>query len=84
MVDPLKIVVKRILHGEESVKAVGSSAFVTGNVPADGFMIHVSEAFQGSIFIRDTDLEKARELRKEKGKLVGVDAESWGEDNGKS
>ena len=82
MMDTLKIVIKRILHGEESVKAVGSSAFVTDKVPADGFMIQVNEAIQGSIFIRDTDLEKAVELRREKGKLVGIDAQSWGEDNG--
>ena len=80
MVDALKIVIKRILHGEESVKTVGLSAFVTGKVPADGFMIQVSNSIQGSIFIRDSDLEKARALRKEKGKLVGIDAQSWGED----
>lgn len=81
MTDPLKIVIKRILHGEESVKAVGYSAFVTGKVPADGFMIRVGDGNVVSIFIRDSDLEKAIAVREEKGKLVGIDAQSWREDN---
>jgi len=76
-----KVIVKRILHGEESVKVVGSSAFVVGKVPSDGFMIQVSESFNGSLFIRDSDLAKAIKLRDEKQKLVGVEAQSWREDD---
>ncbi|TRO55178.1 hypothetical protein E2P64_07540 [Candidatus Bathyarchaeota archaeon] len=77
----MKIGIKRILHGEETVKALESSTFVSGKVPTDGFMITVNPMFQGSIFIRDSDLQKAIDMRKEKGKLVDVDAESWGENN---
>lgn len=82
--DDFKIMIKRILLGEETQKTLGSCAVVIGEVPCDGFVIKANIPSGESFYIRDSDLELAIKAREEKGKIVAIEAESWKEEEDES
>lgn len=76
--DEFKVMIKRILLGEETQKILGSCAVVIDKVPCDGFVIKTSIHSGEPIYIRDSDLELAIKTREEKAKIVAIEAEAWG------
>jgi len=77
MKDKVKVKVQRVEKDDEATKPISISGFVHGVIPEDGFVVKVEGAYSVPIYVRDTDLERARVLRQSKGKPVAIDAESW-------
>lgn len=67
-----------MLTGERATRPVSISGFVSGEVPADGFIISYDGPGSVPLFVRDEDIEKAKRVRNEKEKSVSIDAVSWG------
>ena len=71
--------VKRVKAGDVEVAPVGFSGFVSARVPSDGFIVFASHETVSSIpiYIRDDDMEKARQGANKRGAPIVVDAQSW-------
>jgi hypothetical protein len=77
MQEKVKVKVQRVEVDDEAVKPISISGFVHGVIPEPGFVVKVEGSHGIPIYVRDTDLEKARDLRQRKGKPVAIDADSW-------
>jgi hypothetical protein len=74
MPDKTMVKVKRVKKGDESVKPVCEGGFVSGEVPEDGYVVSSDNS---PCFVRDSDLELAKNKREKKGRPIVVEAESW-------
>lgn len=73
-----KIGIKRVKKGERGSKTLEPDGFTHGVYPADGFLIFEKQFKTIPFFVRDTDLEKARNMRKV-DETASIDALSWEE-----
>ena len=79
MGDPVVVKIKRVLEGESATRPVEIMAFVNAVAPEDGYIVQIAGAMSTPLYIRDSDIEKARKARDGKEKPVTVDAKSWSE-----
>lgn len=77
MSDELKVKIQRVKQDDEAVKPVSLQGFMGATVPCDGFIVKIDAPSSTPLFVRDTDLEKAGEIRRRKGRPIAIDAESW-------
>lgn len=77
MTETVKVRIQRVKRDDEATKPVSRSGFIVGVIPEDGFVVSVDGPGNIPLYVRDTDIEKARELRERKRKPVVIDAESW-------
>lgn len=80
MDEVLSVKLKRVCAGDRETKPIGMQGFVAGEIPADGFIVSASVDTVSAVplYIRDEDIEKAKQMRANRGRAVPVDADSWG------
>jgi hypothetical protein len=77
--EELKITVSRVLHGDDVVKPITVNGFCSKKVPSDGYIISFVGPGALPLYVRDEDIEGARQRREEAGRVVKVTAKSWAE-----
>lgn len=78
----MEVKVKRVAPGDQAPRPVESSSFVSGEVPEDGYIVSCNAPGSIPLYVRDSDLEKAKARREEKGRALDVVAQSWEDKNG--
>ena len=82
MPDSIVVKIQRVLKDDKGIKPIAECGRVAATIPADGFIVFadnpgIANPASYSLFVRDSDLQKAIKVRTKKGRSVPIDADSW-------
>jgi hypothetical protein len=80
MSDRVKVKIARVEKDDRAIMPISISGFIDGVVPVAGFIVSFDGPGSVPLYLRDADIEKAREAYKRKGRSIAVLATSWEQD----